>query len=416
MMWAILSLAALAAVIVIANKKDINIGLVGMAMAMLIGTLAGLKYKEILNGFNATLFLRMLGMQCLICVAKYNGTLEVLAQRIIKIGCGKAIRLFPIILFITMLLCEYVGTALFLLMLPVLCALAFEMKMPVQKIVGIGLLTVWGGGMSPYDPPGVTLSSIASQAGCTVNQWNTALSGTIVAAILFIAFYFVYGWHKEQPKNVSEMKVNPLTWQHKLTLCGYVVFLVGNLFLGLDMSVTSVVIAIILCVIGVGDGKQLIKRLPWSSLFMVGGMTIMIGVVASLGGIALISQGIAIVSNEVIAPALMCGIAGLMSVVSSASGVVMPTLIPTVPELVNLIPGTSVQALITAIGLGSYATAVSPMSTVGANVLANYGTVYNPTDKEQKKEFNTLLIFAVIGWVAYTLAGLLGLYGIQFVS
>ena len=81
-----------------------------------------------------------------------------------------------------------------------------------------------------------------------------------------------------------------------------------------------------------------------------------------------------------------------------------------------MLPGVPIQSLVTAIGLGSYSTAVSPMSTIGANVLANYGTIYNPDDKEQKKEFNTLLLFAAIGLVVFTLAGFLGLYNIQFVS
>lgn len=415
-MWAILSLAALVAVIIIANKKNINIGLVGMAAAMLVGTLAGMKNKEIMSGFNSMLFLRMLGMQCLICVAKYNGTLEALAQRIIKIGCGKAIRLLPLILFVAMLLCEYAGTAVFALMLPIMCALAYEMGMPVLKLAALGLLSMWGGALSPFAPPGVTLSSLASEAGCSINQWNAAISGTIVAFILFIVFYIAYGWYKETPKNVHFMEITPMTWQNKLTLLGYALFIFCNLVLGLDMAVTPVIIAIVLCIVGAGDGKQMVKRLPWSSLIMVGGMTIMVGVVSSLGGVDLISQGIALVANKWIAPALLNAIAGMMSIISSASGVVMPTLVPTVPELVNLIPGASTQSLVTAIGLGAYATAVFPMSSVGANVLANYGTVYNPSEEEQKKVFNGLLIFAVIGWFAFTLAALLGLYGIHFFS
>ena len=414
-MWGIISLVALVLVVIIANKKNINIGLVGMACAVLLGTLAGLSYRDVLGGFNTLLFLRMLGMQCLICVAKYNGTMEALAQRIIKIGCGKAIRLFPIILFVALVLCDYAGTVMYLLMLPILCELAYAMKMPVLKVAGIGLLDVWAASFAPYSLPAITLSTIALDAGYTEYSWNTAIAGTIIAVILFVIFYFAYGWHKETPRDMGDTEIKPLTWQNKVTLLGYLAFVIGNLFLGLDIAVVATVIAIFLCIIGVGDGKQLVKRLPWSSLFMVGGMTVMVGVVGSLGGISLISEGISLISNKTLAPAVMCAVAGLMSIVSSASGVVMPTLVPVAVELTAMIPGVSMQSLIAAIGLGSYSTAVSPMSTVGANVLANYGTIYNPDDKEQKKTFNTLLLFAAIGWVVFTLAGLLGLYDIQFV-
>ena len=414
MMWTIISLVALVMVVVIANKRNINIGLVGLAMAMLIGKLAELPYKTILSGVNVTLFLRTLGIQSLICVAKYNGTLEALAKRIIKIGCGRAMRLLPVFLFVAMLLCEYAGTGVFNLMLPVLCALGLELEMPVLKLAALGLLTMLGGGLSPFAPPGVTLSTLAGEAGCSINQWNTAVSGTIVATILFVIFYIVFGWHKEKPRTMTEVAITPLNWQQKITLLGYAFFVYANLGLGLDLTVTPIIIAMFLCIVGAGDGTQIIKRLPWNAMVMVGGMTVMIGVVSELGGVGLISQGLALVADKLIAPGLMTAIAGLTSVISSASGVVMPTLVPTVPGLAELIPGVSVQGLISGIGLGAYATAVSPMSTVGANVLANYGTVYSPSPEEEKKTFNTLLLFALIGWVAYTLAGFCGLYNIQF--
>ena len=101
-----------------------------------------------------------------------------------------------------------------------------------------------------------------------------------------------------------------------------------------------------------------------------------------------------------------------MSVISSAQGVVMPTLIPTVPGFVEAVPGVSAQSLVSAVGLGAYATGISPLSTTGANVMANYGTVYAPDAKEEKKLFNQLLIMAGCCWLGYTIAGLLGLYNI----
>lgn len=414
MMWTIVSLITLVLVVVIANKRNINIGLVGLAAAMLVGTLAGLPCKKILSGFNVTLFLRTLGIQSLICVAKYNGTLEALSKRIIKVGCGRAMRFLPVFLFVAILLCEYAGTGVFNLVLPILCALGFELGMPVLKVAAIGLLTMLGGGLSPFAPPGVTLSTLAGEAGCSINQWNTAISGTIVASILFVIFYFAFGWHKEKPRTMAEVSIAPLNWQQKATLLGYAVFVFANIVLGIDLTITPIIIAMFLCIVGAGDGTQLIKRLPWNAMVMVGGMTVMVGVVSELGGVGLISQGLALVANKWTAPGLMTGLAGLTSVISSASGVVMPTFVPTVPGIAELIPGVSVQGLVSSIGLGSYATSFSPMSTVGANVLANYGTVYAPSPEEEKKVFNQLLLFALIGWTAYTLAGLCGLYNIQF--
>jgi len=154
-MWAIISLAAMVAVVLIANKKNMNVGLVGIAMAMLIGTMAGLKYKQIVGGFNTSLFIRSIGMQSMIVVAKMNGALESISKRIIRVGCGRAIKVLPIFLYVALLACEWMGTGVFSLALPILCALAFETGMPVLKIAGIGLITMVGGGTSPFAPPGV---------------------------------------------------------------------------------------------------------------------------------------------------------------------------------------------------------------------------------------------------------------------
>lgn len=411
--WAIVSLATMVAVVIIANKKNINVGLVGIAMAMLIGTLAGLKYKDIIGGFNTSLFIRSMGMQSMIVVAKMNGTLESISKRIIKIGCGRAIKVLPIFLFVALLVCEWMGTGVFSMALPVLCALAFELGMPVLKIAGIGLITMVGGGTSPYAPPGVVLRGLAEDAGLTVNLWNTAVSGAIVSSLFFVAFYFAFGWHKEKPIQLnSNEKLAPITWKQWASICGYLIFVFCNLVLKLDLGITPFIISITLCLIGVGDGTQLLKRLPFNSLIMVGGMTIMVGVVNHLGGIDLITKGLTLVATKTLAPGLLSVIASSMSVISSAQAVVMPTLVPTVSGLVEAIPGLSVQSLVTAIGLGAYATGISPMSTTGANVLANYGTVFSPTPAEEKKLFNQLLIMAGCSALAYAIAGFVGIYSI----
>ncbi len=197
--WAIVSLLALFVVVFVANKKKMNVGLLGIAMAMLLGTLAGMRYKDIISGFNTSLFLRAIAMQSLIVIAKMNGTLEAISKRIIKVGCGKAIRALPIILYICLMICEFLGTGIYTMAVPILCAIAYEMGMPVLKILSIGLICTTGGGCSPYAYPGIVLRNLAEAAGLSINLWNTAVSGSIVSTVIFIGLYFFFGWHKEAP-------------------------------------------------------------------------------------------------------------------------------------------------------------------------------------------------------------------------
>ena len=68
MNWAIVSLVGLVVIIIIANVRNINVGIVGLAMAFFIGTIGGMKLKDIYNSFNLQIFLRMLGMQVQMCI------------------------------------------------------------------------------------------------------------------------------------------------------------------------------------------------------------------------------------------------------------------------------------------------------------------------------------------------------------
>jgi len=84
-----------------------------------------------------------------------------------------------------------------------------------------------------------------------------------------------------------------------------------------------------------------------------------------------------------------------MSTFSSASGVVMPTLIPTVPGLVSRIAGVSPESLVSAIVMGAHAVTNSPLSTLGALAIAAAPDTIN------KEKFFTQLLAVGIGGVLF---------------
>ena len=86
--WAIISLVGLVAIILLANLRNINVGLVGLAMAMLLATVSGLELRDVYSSFNVQIFLRMLGMQVLIVIARNNGTVALLAGGVLKLTRG----------------------------------------------------------------------------------------------------------------------------------------------------------------------------------------------------------------------------------------------------------------------------------------------------------------------------------------
>lgn len=95
-----------------------------------------------------------------------------------------------------------------------------------------------------------------------------------------------------------------------------------------------------------------------------------------------------------------------MSAVSSASGVVMPTLIPTIPGIVSSMGGTvDPILLLTGIVVGSHTVTASPLSTLGAMTL---GSANSYTDKN--RFFLQLLLIAIAALLLSAGLAYLGFY------
>ena len=79
---AVLSLIALLVAIALSMATKLNVGVLAMAFAWLIGTyVAGWRVDQVVAGFPASLFLTLAGVTLLCALAESNGTLERLANR-----------------------------------------------------------------------------------------------------------------------------------------------------------------------------------------------------------------------------------------------------------------------------------------------------------------------------------------------
>jgi len=411
MSWAIISILGLIGIIAIANVKNINIGLLGIAAALVIGLLGGIKIKDIYSNFGTQLFLRMLSLQCLIAVAKNNGTLKIVANAILKVCGGKLFRLMPIIIFVGCGLASWFNFGINQLMIPIIIALAFEMSYKDPMKLGfVVICNALAFNYSPYTSTGVNVLSNVEKAGLTVNMWSMGIVQFICGLIVFLGLYIYYGWYKAEAVDVSKGEKVEINWKNWATMIGYLIFIVLNVYYKMDMMVTPLCVAMILLLVGAADINAFMKSLPWGTLIMLGGMAVMVGVIDQLGGIALISSGISAVSSKGTAPAVMALLCGALSTVSSANGVVIPTMIATIPDIARSIPGVDVQSLIYAVGIGAFGTAISPLSTVGGMIMAAHGTCYSPSEKERQGLFNKLLLFAVISIASICVLALVGLF------
>jgi di/tricarboxylate transporter len=213
-----------------------------------------------------------------------------------------------------------------------------------------------------------------------------------------VLYFFVFKWHKYKENEENRTKTNvesdKFKLEHICTLIGIVVVAVLSTVFSINIGLISFAVAVVLLIAGFADEGAAIKAIPWNTLLMITGVGILISLVTDLGGIDLLSDGLRLLMGDKTAAAIMTVLAGVMSWVSSASGVVMPTLIPTVPALVADLSGVSSVALVTGICIGANAAAFSPLSSCGGLMLAAYSGSKVATTEGRNKMFAHLFFFS----------------------
>ena len=420
---AIISLGVLCVTLAIAFIFKLNSGLVSIVASLALTMFAGQKLlgaapeKFIMSSFNNSLFLMLLGVMYLFSLAQENKTLEVMSKKTFALCKGNA-KLLPIVIFMVAAVISAIGPGLIsstALISVLVVALAQEMDTKAIRLVPFGLLGAFGGGLTPVAPTGIVAVNIAGENGIYGVEgsvpWKMFVTCAIFAAVLY---FFVFKWHKA--KNIPIQKgetvsgADSFSPKQIVTLAGILVAAAVSSVFKLNVGLVSFVVAVILTLFKVSDETVALKKVPWGTLIMITGVGILISVVTQLGGIDLLSNALSKLSTDKTVAPIMALLSGMMSWVSSASGVVMPTLIPTIPDVVSSLPGADPLALVNCISIGANMAALSPLSTCGALMLAAYCASGNPTPKERNQMFVQLFILSVSGVVLTAVLALVGFY------
>ena len=410
---AVLSLIFLVAAIVLGFFRKINMGVIAIAFALILGRLGGVKDGAIIGTFGTQLFIRLLGVMMLFSIAQTNGAIEKLTRKLAGLSSG-TVRLIPVIIFVLFWVISAVGAGG-----PPALALAALITVPIAHQLNMNPLKLapaawWGGmgGLTTLNIVGILAKSLGADIGVDVNITTMMITTTVGMLILFIPWYFLCGWHKvKSDKAIEQEKTEPFTSGQIITLLGIVLLVVMSLFLKVDIGLAGFACAFILFLIpGVVEEKKAIAGIPWNTLIMIGGMGMLISMAQMLGGIDLLSNSLASIMTVRTAPALMSAMGSILSTVSSTTGVVMPTLIPTIPGIIESLGGGDIQELLYAVTIGASQTAISPLSTGGALMMAAYANIYKPSTEERSKVFVQNILYAVACAVIFAILALFGFY------
>lgn len=408
-----ISLIVLIAVIVAAFVFKVNTGLAAIMASLVLVYGAGIPEKFITSAFDSKMFLMLFGVMFLFCIAQENKTLDVLARKVIALCKGK-VRLFPVILFLLAAILSAIGPGLIsvtALMAAIIVALAKQTGCSPISLLPFGTLGSFAGGLSPITPSGIVAMNKATEAGIEglagPLNLKMALVNILFAAVLY---FFVFKWHKfvapAAANGTEEEKVPPFTGKQWATLAGIAAVAVMA-FLGINVGLAAVCVAVLLAVFRCADEGAALKKVSWGTLLMITGVGILISLVTELGGIDLLCNGLQKLVGNNTASAIMCFLAGVMSWFSSASGVVMPTLIPTVPALAASLTGGSALVITVGLCIGAHLAALSPLSSCGGLMLAAYSSSGDVSAKDRNRAFLQLFAMSSGGLVFATVLALL---------
>ena len=407
-----ISIFVLIITIIVSYFTGINAGIVGISFAYLFGRFCvGLSVKEITSGFPVSTAFALMGMTFLFGIARENGTLTNIAHTIIKLADGKTMRI-PFLFFFLCLVLSGIGPG------PVvICALIAPIAMATAKVKKIPdiimAISVWGGcmsgGLSGISTSGIIAKTLGQAQGVE-NYTPIFLSCMSISFVLFIVFFVIFGGKKLKSEDVDRKKGQKITYNRKQIITLIVILLTILLIsvFGFDTGLTAFLGGLVLLFLKTVDQKEAIKGIAWPTILLISGMGILINVVNLSGGISAITKFLSKAMTEQTAAPLICIIAGLMSSVSSASGVVMPTLIPTIGDLsLALGPGVSISSLLSGIVVGAHVVTASPLSTLGAMCLSSANV-----HKKKQKMFTQLIVIGFSSVIIASIIGGLGLFNL----
>lgn len=373
-----ISLLALIVAITLSMFTQVNVGVVSLALAWLVGVyLGGIPLATVIGTFPVQLFLTLAGVTLLFGMAAANGTLGRVASRAVHLCRGNA-GLIPMMFFAIGVLLSSVGPgniSTTAILAPMAMAVGHQAAIPpflMALMVGNG---AQAGALSPFAPTGVIVNGIMGRIGLGGYELTTYLNNLAAHVAVTLIAYFVFGGLKlfragaTASGDAAVVRLEPFERVHWFTLAVLSSLVIGVIGFDLQVGMGAITGAAILSLVKAADEKQAIKAMPWGVVLMVSGVTVLIGVLEKTQGMALFSDLLARISTAGTVTFVVAFVTGIVSVYSSTSGVVLPAFLPTVPGLADSL-GADPLAIASAMMVGGHLVDLSPLSTIGALCIA----------------------------------------------
>ena len=433
----IISIIVLVLMFVIGTTMPVNLGVLALVAAFLVGTLAvGLSIDEIIlgvpgdgeitGGFPGDLFLLLVGLTYLFALAQNNGTVDLLVQWSMRLVRGR-LAAVPWIFFLLTALLSAIG-ALFAVAIVAPLAMPFARRYGVNLLM-MGMMVVHGalgGAFSPISVYGAFVNETMVNNGLPSSPTTLFVTPLIINIVVAIGIYVLLGGRRligqrvavaggrdTEPEDArvpereseAERREGPgaaaaprsagpaqedapvaVGYEQIVTLIGLVVLAVGSVAFDLDVGFLSVTIAAALRLLA-PQAKDAVGQVSWSTVLLICGVITYVGVLQAAGTISYVSAGITAIGAALVAALLLCYLGGVLSAFASSVGILGVAIPLAVPFLQQ--GQVSPIGMVAALAVATTIVDVSPFSTNGALILANA-----PGDIDRDRFYRQMLVYA----------------------
>lgn len=378
----------------------LNPGILSILATLIIGTYwAKLPANTLLAGFPIQLFLLLISMGLVFGIAQQNGTLLVLTEKMISIIRGQVLYL-PLIYFGLAFIISAAGPgniAAVAVLAPIAMSLSRQHNLS-PLVTAVMLCTgANAGAFSPFAPTGIVAIGLMEKISLQTSLiWIVFAASAVLQSTSALGAYGIFLWRARKRGHVStrdfRLYYQPTHINAKqiVTIVFICSLISGVVVFGIPLLTMAVLTAVVLSVMNLGDEEKVFAAMPWSTIFMVTGIAVLISLLEKTGGLDVATSAIASVTSVQVIHAVMAFVTGVVSAYSSSSGVVMPAFIPLIPGLAQKMGISYIVPLVIAVAVGSHMVDVSPLSTLGALSLASVDSKH-----EQRRVFKWLLAWGM---------------------
>ncbi|MEV4569249.1 SLC13 family permease [Nonomuraea sp. NPDC049419] len=437
MTLATLSIIVLAGLLAATLIPGFDLGLGALAAAFLLGLAAGVTENDVTAFFPADFFVLIVGVTALFAVAHHNGTLDWLLDLLLRLAGGRLvlIALAPFAIGAVLTAAGTLPAAATAIVSPIALGFAARYRISPMLAAVLGVTGIISGLLSPLAVYGVTARELGGKLGIGLpgSAPVTFLAGGLLAGLVVCAGVLAVGRWKggiprgrtstpartppiapttptptssgggtvtvtAEPEAPAMAPQRPGARAFTLVCMGAVVVL--SVGFGMNVGYLGLTAALILQLAFRMPIGEVVSRIPWNVVLLIGGLLTYVGLMQHLGAFKQISDLLGVTGAPLLSLLVLCYVAGITSFAASSIAV-FATVMPLLPPLVDA--GLPPVGGVLALALASVLVDLNPLGITGGLILGAAEPAVRPRLFRQLLTYGliSIVVAPALTWAAF---------------